>query len=55
MSESTKGKAAVSNKNKAKKAPTYKPLMPNAVTIAAIREARRGGLRRYSSVKALLK
>jgi DNA-damage-inducible protein J len=36
------------------KALPFDPLMPNRETIAAIKEARRGGLRRYLNAKALL-
>ena len=36
------------------KAPTFRPLIPNAVTIEAMREGRRrDGLPRYASVQAL--
>ena len=36
------------------KAPTFRPLIPNAVTIEAMREGRRrAGLPRYASVQAL--
>jgi DNA-damage-inducible protein J len=37
------------------KAMPFDPLVPNAETIEAMQEARRGGLRRYRSSKALLK
>jgi len=33
----------------------FEPLVPNAKTVAAIREARRGGLKGYKDSKALLK
>jgi len=36
------------------KALSSTPLVPNEETIAAMKEARRGGLRRYRTVKALL-
>jgi DNA-damage-inducible protein J len=36
------------------KALLFKPLVPNAETIAAMREARRGGLRGFSSVNDLM-
>jgi DNA-damage-inducible protein J len=39
----------------AEKALPFDPLVPNRKTIAAIKEARRGGLRKYPNVKALLK
>ena len=32
----------------------FAPLVPNAITIEAMKEARRGGLPRFASVKALL-
>lgn len=32
----------------------FAPLVPNAVTIEAMKEARRGGLPRFASVEALL-
>ena len=38
----------------AEKALPFEPLIPNAETIAAMREARRGGLPRFKSVNALL-
>ena len=37
------------------KALPFEPLIPNATTIAAIKEARRGGLKSYPNTKALLK
>ena len=37
------------------KALPFEPLIPNARTIAAIKEARRGRLKRYPNSKALLK
>jgi DNA-damage-inducible protein J len=37
------------------KALPFEPLVPNEETIAAMREARRGGLRRHATTKALLK
>jgi DNA-damage-inducible protein J len=37
------------------KAMPFEPLVPNAKTVAAIREARRGGLKGYKDSKALLK
>ena len=37
------------------KALPFEPLVPNKETNAAMREARRGGLRRHKNVKALLK
>ena len=37
------------------KALPFDPLVPNRKTIAAIKEARRGGLKEYPSTKALLK
>ena len=37
------------------KALPFEPLIPNAKTIAAIKEARRGGLKSYPNTKALLK
>lgn len=37
------------------KALPFEPLTPNAETIAAIKEARRGGLKSYPDSKALLK
>ena len=37
------------------KALPFEPLVPNEETIAAMREARRGGLKRHGSAKALLK
>lgn len=36
------------------KALPFEPLIPNATTIAAMQEARRGGLHRFTSVKALI-
>ncbi len=36
------------------KALPFAPLVPNAVTIEALKEARRGGLPRFSSVQDLL-
>ena len=36
------------------KALPFAPLVPNAVTIEAMKEARRGGLPRFASVEALL-
>ena len=36
------------------KALPFAPLVPNAVTIEAMKEARRGGLPRFSSVEELL-
>ena len=36
------------------KALPFEPLIPNATTIAAMQEARRGGLPRFTSVKALI-
>ena len=36
------------------KALPFEPLIPNAVTIEAMKEARRGGLPRFDSVKALM-
>lgn len=36
------------------KALPFEPLIPNATTIAAMKEARRGGLPRFTSVKALM-
>lgn len=36
------------------KALPFEPLIPNATTIAAMQEARRGGLPRFTSVKALM-
>jgi DNA-damage-inducible protein J len=38
----------------AEKALPFEPLVPNAETIAAMKEARRGGLPRFKSVDALL-
>ncbi len=38
----------------AEKALPFEPLVPNAETIEAMREARRGGLPRFKSVDALL-
>jgi DNA-damage-inducible protein J len=37
------------------KALPFQPLVPNAETVAAMEEARRGGLKRHSSAKTLLK
>jgi DNA-damage-inducible protein J len=37
------------------KALPFEPLVPNAETIAAMKEARRGGLPRHRTAKALLK
>jgi DNA-damage-inducible protein J len=37
------------------KALPFEPLAPNAETVEAMKEARRGGLKRYPTVKALLK
>ena len=36
------------------KALPFEPLVPNATTIAAMKEARRGGLASFSSVKDLM-
>ncbi len=36
------------------KALPFEPLVPNAVTIAAMKEARKGGLKSFNSVAALL-
>ncbi len=36
------------------KALPFEPLRPNAETIAAMQEARRGGLKRFDSVEALM-
>jgi len=36
------------------KALPFEPLVPNATTIAAMKEAREGGLPRFTSVKALM-
>jgi DNA-damage-inducible protein J len=36
------------------KALPFEPLIPNATTIAAMKEARQGNLPRFSSVKALM-
>lgn len=36
------------------KALPFEPLVPNATTIAAMKEARRGGLPRFDSVQALM-
>ncbi|KXU36884.1 XRE family transcriptional regulator [Cephaloticoccus capnophilus] len=36
------------------KALPFEPLIPNATTIAAMKEARKGGLPRFTSVKALM-
>jgi len=38
----------------AEKALPFEPLRPNAETVAALREARQGGLPRFESVDALL-
>jgi len=38
----------------AEKALPFDPLVPNAETIAAMKEARRGGLPRFTSVEALM-
>lgn len=38
----------------AEKALPFEPLVPNAETIAAMREARKGGLPRFETVEALL-
>jgi len=38
----------------AEKALPFDPLVPNAKTIAAIKEARRGGLPRFTSIEALM-
>jgi len=37
------------------KALPFEPLIPNAETIEAMKEARRGGLTRYPNVEAMLK
>jgi DNA-damage-inducible protein J len=37
------------------KALPFEPLVPNSETIEAMKEARRGGLKRYPNAKALLK
>lgn len=37
------------------KALPFEPLIPNAETIEAMKEARRGGLKRHPNAKALLK
>jgi DNA-damage-inducible protein J len=37
------------------KALPFQPLVPNAETIAAMQEARRGGLKRHANAKALLR
>jgi DNA-damage-inducible protein J len=37
------------------KALPFEPLVPNQATIAAMKEARRGGLKRHRGTKALLK
>jgi DNA-damage-inducible protein J len=37
------------------KALPFDPLVPNRKTIAAIKEARRGGLKKYANARALLK
>lgn len=37
------------------KALPFDPLVPNAETVAAMKEARRGGLKRYRNVKDMLK
>jgi DNA-damage-inducible protein J len=39
----------------AEKALPFEPLVPNAETIAAMKEARRGGLPRFTTVDALLR
>jgi len=36
------------------KALPFEPLVPNATTIAAMKEARKGGLPRFTNVKALI-
>jgi len=36
------------------KALPFEPLIPNATTIAAMKEARKGGLPRFTNVKALM-
>lgn len=36
------------------KALPFEPLVPNAVTIAAMKEARKGGLKSFNSVAALM-
>lgn len=36
------------------KALPFEPLVPNAVTIAAMREARRGGLKSFTSIEDLM-
>ena len=36
------------------KALPFEPLIPNPVTIAAMKEARKGGLRRFDSVQGLM-
>ncbi len=38
----------------AEKALPFEPLVPNAETIEAMKEARKGGLRRFKNVEALL-
>jgi DNA-damage-inducible protein J len=38
----------------AEKALPFEPLVPNAETIAALKEARKGGLKRFKSVEDLL-
>jgi len=38
----------------AEKALPFDPLVPNAETIAAMKEARRGGLPRFDSIEALM-
>jgi hypothetical protein len=48
MHERTKKKAS------AVKVALVRPLIPNATTIAAIKEARRGAFKRYRSIGALL-
>jgi hypothetical protein len=55
MRDKRKSSSSVRDEKKGKTALSFEPLVPNAKTIAAIREARRGGLKRYRSVKALLK
>lgn len=36
------------------KALPFEPLVPNAVTVAAMKEARRGGLKSFATVEALM-
>jgi hypothetical protein len=55
MQDKRKGKGSVRDEKKGKTALPFEPLVPNAKTIAAIREARRGGLKSYRSVKAILR